>query len=776
MKTLDPTERAQLVDATEPSRRQRRRQGPLTRLRASVAHPDWGHLAPLLLVAIAVGFNLYVLRAELARVADLNDTGVHISMVRWAQHRLSSGSLVFDGWYPRLALGLPQFHHYQSLPHILGGAVATVVGAERTVTWSYYLLLSFWPLCMYFTVRLFKFSRWTAGCTAVLAPLASSVTLYGYEHGSYTWRGNGVWSQLFGMWLFPLALAFTWRAVSKGKAYALAALFLGLTIACHFLTGYFAILALGIWVLLYPPEILRRIGRAAAVGIGGALCAAWVVVPLLADSNYSARTEYNVNTFWANSHGGGQVMEWLFTGELFDHGRWPVLSLLVGLGAVVCVWRFLKDERVRAILCFTILGLLLFCGRDTIGFAIDLLPGGKDLLLHRFIIPVHLGGLLLAGIGSSWLVQGIYARVTTRRPRLSPVAIVGALMVVGLAVLIPAALERADYDAQGATWIDEQQTFDRTSGRDFAALAKRADALGGGRVYAGSASAGSQYKIGYVPGYAYLLDTDVDAVGFTLRTLGLSDDVETRFDETNPAHYDLYNVHYVILPATTKPSVPAKLIETRGEWSLWSVPTTGYLRVVDTTPAITADRTNLGKHVEGFLASEAPAAGRIPVIAFGGEPAAAPTLGLSETPATSPGTVDLQYENPNGGLFGGTIDAERPAVVMLKASYHPRWKVTVDGKPAKTQMIAPSYVGVDVPAGQHTVEFRYEPYPSYWLLFLVGVLTLVALAVVPRWWARRRRGHGGHTPETDEPGPDAEPEPWGHPTLADAAASDRFGQ
>jgi hypothetical protein len=135
--------------------------------------------------------------------------------------------------------------------------------------------------------------------------------------------------------------------------------------------------------------------------------------------------------------------------------------------------------------------------------------------------------------------------------------------------------------------------------------------------------------VGYVPGYSYLLDTDVDAVGFTLRTLSLSDDVETRFDDTNPAHFDLYNVHYVILPTTTKPSVPAHLIETKGNWSLWSVPTTGYLRVVDTTPAITADRTNLGQHVAGFLASEAPAAGRILVIAFGGDAAATPTTGLS---------------------------------------------------------------------------------------------------------------------------------------------------
>lgn len=753
MTILDHTDTSELTEPTAVgARRARRRRHPMKRLRERLANPDWGKLAPLLLVAIAVAFNLFVLRTELRQVADLNDTGVHISMVRWAQERWSSGSLVFDGWYPRLALGLPQFHQYQSLPHIIGGAIATVFGAERTVTWTYYLGLSLWPICMYITVRLFRFGRWTAACTALLAPLVSSVTAYGYEHASYVWRGNGVWSQLWGMWLFPITLALTWRAVSRGKGYAVAALFLGLTIACHFLTGYLAILSLGIWILIVPAQILRRIGRAVLVGLGGALAAAWVIVPLLVDSKWSARTEFNVGTFWADSHGGRQVMEWLFTGELFDHGRWAILTLLVGVGAVVCVSRFTRDERARGILCFTVLGLLLFCGRDTIGFAIDLMPGGKDLLLHRFIIPVHLGGLLLAGIGSSWLAQGVYARISAWRPKLSHVLVVAALIVAGLVILFPAWHERATFDAQGAGWINLQRKEDAHQGRDFKALAERADALGGGRVYAGSAAAGTLYSVGYVRGFAYLLDADVDGVGFTLRTLGISDDVETRFDETNPAHYDLYNVRYLLLPSSVDPPpVKATVIETRGRWTLWEVPTTGYLRDVDTTPAIVADRTNLGKQTADFLASSAPAEGKIPVIAFGGDAAAAPTTPLNTELAGSPGKMTLQYERPDDGVFGGTVNANRRSVVMLKASYHPRWTVTVDGKPAKTQMVAPSYVGVEVSPGMHTIEFRYEPYPDYWLLFLIGALALVALAVVPRVLARRRRDEEPDAVPTEQP-------------------------
>ena len=57
-----------------------------------------------------------------------------------------------------------------------------------------------------------------------------------------------------------------------------------------------------------------------------------------------------------------------------------------------------------------------------------------------------------------------------------------------------------------------------------------------------------------------------------------------------------------------------------------------------------------------------------------------------------------------------TVIAERPAMVMLKASFDPRWQVTIDGIPVEPEMIAPSFVGRMVPAGEHVVRFVYEPF------------------------------------------------------------------
>jgi uncharacterized membrane protein YfhO len=91
-----------------------------------------------------------------------------------------------------------------------------------------------------------------------------------------------------------------------------------------------------------------------------------------------------------------------------------------------------------------------------------------------------------------------------------------------------------------------------------------------------------------------------------------------------------------------------------------------------------------------------------------------------------------QTARPENGIFDSQVQARRPAVVLLKATFDPRWTATVDGTRVKPAMMAPSLVGVDVPRGRHQIRFRYEPYSHYALLLTIGALTLLALVVVPR--------------------------------------------
>ena len=98
---------------------------------------------------------------------------------------------------------------------------------------------------------------------------------------------------------------------------------------------------------------------------------------------------------------------------------------------------------------------------------------------------------------------------------------------------------------------------------------------------------------------------------------------------------------------------------------------------------------------------------------------------------------------PADGRFGGDVHADRTAVVQLKASFDPRWTVTVDGRDVPTEMIAPGFVGVRVDPGDHRVLFVYHAYPFYWLLFALGAVVMIALVVFERRFLRptpRRRG------------------------------------
>lgn len=241
------------------------------------------------------------------------------------------------------------------------------------------------------------------------------------------------------------------------------------------------------------------------------------------------------------------------------------------------------------------------------------------------------------------------------------------------------------------------------------------------------------------PVYEELLQRDADAIGFTLRTVSLVSDVEVHFDDQNPDQYDLFNVGYLILPATRPAPQFATLIASAGRHRLYRVPTTGYLEVVDTVaPAIKADRRTMAQQPAAFLNSPLLAQRRFPTVAFAGAPPAAPTLAPGDDPEAPAGKVLSQYSLPDEGQFGGIVQASRPSVVLLKATYQPRWSVTVDGHTAKTQMVSPGLVAVRVPAGPHRVEFRYRAYHGYIWLFLVGALTLLGLALAPRLLPRLR--------------------------------------
>ncbi len=496
-------------------------------------------------------------------------------------------------------------------------------------------------------------------------------------------------------------------------------------------------------MIVHPPAALQRLGRSALVGFGGLLIFSFVFLQTIRDLDYVNLDSITRGTFWVDSYGPSKVFPWLFRGEVFDFGRPPVISLLVACGAGVCIARARRQETARIPLGLMVLALVLWSGRRVVGPVIDHLPGGQDLLLHRFIASVHLAGILLAGIGAVFACRGAEALGRRfLRIRYGRVLAVSAALVLTVVVLYPVLDERRMYAGADRHFIDAQVVADRTVGADLEALIDVARARGDGRIYAGASSNwGSTVRAEQVPVYQLPVQFGADSVGFYLRTLSLSADIEPYFDDADAAQYNLFNIKYVLLRNGRQPSVPAVVLATRGDFTLWQIAnTTGYLEVVDTTDPVSANRTNMASVFAPYLTSTDLARRRHPLVAFDGETDGTPSARTSTPAAGPPGTVDWSDSSIEDGRFTGQVTAARPGWVMLKASYVPRWTVTVDGREVEAAMLAPSFVGVPVTQGTHLVVFAYHPSTSYPIYFTIGAVTLLALVVGPIAVRRARRG------------------------------------
>ena len=702
---------------------------------------------PWSIVAAAVGWNLASLRALTVGVAYLNDSSLHEQMVRFATTQLRAGHLPLSTWFPFLGEGSPQFLHYQSLPAIATGAFGLLVGPDVAFRWTLYLLLSLWPVSVYAAARLLGGGRAAAAGAAAMAPFLVSATGVGFEQQAYVWIGYGVWTQLWASVTLPLAWGFGWQAIRHERHRFAAALFIALTCALHFETGYLAFAPLVVW----PFAAGRRLGpcarRAAVLVAGSLLAVAWVIVPLLAQREWAATNEILRGTALENGYGARRVLGWLVSGGLLDHGRIPVVTAFALIGVVLACVRWRRDAGGRALLTALVVCLLFSFGRATFGDLVAVIPGSADIYFRRFMMGIQLAALLLAGRGAAWAATSVRLALAAWRPPggsaigrvahdrhgvlLAPAALAAAALV-----LFPAWRQLGAYDAHNAAAIRAQQRADATEGAQLDRLIA-AITPGGGRVYAGMPSNwGAELTVGAVPVFKYLESRDVDEVGYTLRTASLMTDPEYYFDERDPSDYRLFGVHYLIIPTGSRPPVPARLELRAGPYSLWTLPgAAGVLHAGTIVGTVSADRSDIGTRSIPLLNSRLARAGDYFRVAYGQPGDREPRL-PQPSPATPAGTVLAESDKLQQGLVAASVRMRRAGVVVLSASFDPGWTATVDGRRQRTDMVAPALVATTVPAGTHRIIFRYRGWRDYPLLFAVGAAGLVALAcanIRPRW-------------------------------------------
>ena len=593
---------------------------------------------PYLLIVTAVAvLNTWSFRAEALPVAYLYDGSVHQDMVQAATSLIERGQLPLTAWFPYVGLGSAQFMHYQSLASVITGIAGTVVGATTAYRWAIVVLVGFWPVAIYSSARVFKQPRTTSMLAAVISPLVVSYTGIAFERGAYSWVGGAeVWTQLFGMWLLPFAWALTWRALGNPRFIWAAAAAVSFTFAFHFICGYLAFFGTMIFPFVSEGYWRQRFTRAAAVLAGSLAASAWLVVPLVLFSKWSAINELLAETPYVRGYGAGREIAWLFKGEIFDARRAvPVVSGLVLIGIVATLFRWRTKTVERGLLALFVGCLLLSFGGTTWGPFVDLVPAHADLYFRRFNMGTQLAGIYLAsaGVMAAWRIwwrladsfvggrstaspvgagrptnetaparatpaqvgRGPFGRLALGKTAFRATAI--SFVLIACAWAWPAVHQIYRYDRGDASTIKAQRSADAVEGAQLAPIIRYLRSHGGGRVYAGqSGNWGSKFLVGYVPVYKYLLAQGVEESTYVVPTTSLMLGPEAEFDVYNPADYALFGIRYLLLPSDLSPPVPARQIMASGDYSLWQLTgyDYGYAELVSVTARFAANRADIG--------------------------------------------------------------------------------------------------------------------------------------------------------------------------------------
>lgn len=683
------------------------------------------HMALAALVAVPISMNAVALAPEvLYELPNVNDDAEHVLMTSRASEALADGENPLDVWVPQLELGFPQLLYYQQLAHLTVVVVDRVLLERvpiRTVfDITRYLLLLTFPLTVVWSMRTMGFSTSAAAAGAAVASLLSGSFRYGFEYDSYIWRGLGLFTQIFGMHLGFIALALIDRLIRTGRGVVVTALSCAALVLGHLIYAY--MLGIGAVVLalagLRPSNAVRRFAQLASVGAIALVLTSYFVVPFFLQAGYLNISPYLDRPKY-DGFGAPTVLGWLVTGDLLDHGRLPVLTLLFGVGLAVAVVR--RDALALRVAAVGAVLLALYFGRPTFGALIDLLPMHEGLLLHRFVGGFDLAAIPLIGVGGGFVFDQLSRRIPTRSATLA-----GAVLLL---LLAPALRERWTFYADNTSWL-RQTAAALSADVDAKAVLDHIAASKPGRAYAGlRANWGATLDFGLpfnsVKVNNLFADRGIDAVAAPYRDASLNSDVLWDFNDRSLDSYRLFNVDYVV--ASHGVSVPTAfaVIQDTPRYILYAAPGGGYAQYVGI-----ARRERFATQAALFDAERAfVRAGDFSdgaFLRFDYRDAGARAGDAVPVPPCPRGQVLSERVAP--ARFDLVAQCDTASAMVLKVTYHPNWHVTVDGQEVATFMVSPSYVGFDVPAGRHIIAAEYRSLPLKSALFWIGVLFLLGLA------------------------------------------------
>jgi hypothetical protein len=668
-----------------------------------------------------------------------NDAVNHYTMIRQIVDTIEQGGNPLDFWSPEISLGVPMVRTYQPLAHFLVVAVYFLLGKSvplmTVLVWARYLSAIVIPISFYAAMLLLEFSPLTAAAAALLMPMIAGPGLGAMGLDIRSWVSFGIYPQSIATSLLLIAMGLSYRAIRTGKNIAVAGAVLGLTCLSHLMYGWMGAVAACMIALLPDPAIPRmiRIRRTVALGAVSGVLAAFQLIPLFTDGYLINRARFEPAEKF-DSYGATQVLKWLFSGEILDQNRAPVLTLLCLAGFILVAWRWKKARKIGApelfVIVSSVLWLLVFFGRSTWGVLLLLLGIGRDFHLHRLLATVQIFMLMLGAMALAALWRELARRWNA----------VGA-GIVTLLLLTPMAMERMKFLNwhEGQGW--ETRAAIATEGPTLNQAIKLVQERGG-RVYAGLPSNWEQaFTISHTSVSTFMLLNLVPAVSFAYNSSVFPADAMWHFDELNTAQYRLFNVRTVVAPAGNVPPFLTPVAEF-GRFRVLNAPGQGYFGLVDVVAAAEVNRDTVADVSEPWVKSDLLPKDQYIWLDFNGTaPRDLPRMspGGPMPPATllSP-AGSVTNEKQTGQVYEADFDATRPAYALFRMTYHFCWTAYIDGQPQKTIMLTPGFLGVAVPPGKHHILCRYEPGNAKLWEALAGIVIALLLIAGERLLSNKR--------------------------------------
>ncbi len=713
-------------------------------------------------------------------MAGHDNTSHYIYSLRLAE-MIREGN--FRLWLPDFSMGMPMFYYYQPIPHLLTALVFLVfsgVSSLLLMKGIVVVLFALLPWSIYKGLRWMEVPQSICLISASLALVLQSWIGIGFELKSIL--GWGLYAQLWGMVLTPLAIGYTYNAFFHNRQLFGPVTFLGLLMLTHVISGLIACMSVGLLIFLNPwnkKSKLKDTWYLLRVYLGAFAISAMLIVPTLLGGDYISGY-FKLDEEHHLGMGLIKAVEYFFIGNILDYKRLPVLTLLtiggIFIGAYKWSTLYNKKEQVPTSALFIALNLgmafFLIAGAKTFTF-LQYTPLYNNLPflrllghLHFFCLPVIGFTLVFLWDKSRQLFdENQQNRISTK----TAVAGLGFLLIgiigsfLGYKQVQIIQKRAKTYNVKKDTAFEEAITYlkalpdGRVNPIGIGGHKQYLPTIDANKPIARFYAAGNRANLGQfylhkfnnqnpdhyqLFGYPYLLtrtkkvfsnfgDPVFQNQGYKIYKTGASTDYFDIVQSNTVVHthnqaarhlFDYWLNHKEILNQKNHISVQADHQENWFENKGY----TNFMELIRKDKRLSASR---------FIIHNKKNTEQIESVVDMADEGLGNYLNYHAEQLPADGLGHILKSHSEDGYYEAELEVcdteqDKPAWAMVKVNAHPDWKATVNGEPAEWVQMSPCFMAVQLPPGRHKVAFEFQISGLRKALFFLALFTIIGLGIL----------------------------------------------